>query len=266
MVVRRRYGWIVFLVALFVLPVVQPDGFQTLEGWTDGAVNWTARLGLGNAHAWFVPAPATESASPRERELEDLAIRLREEYFRLAEEVAQRGELRDVATDLDRLPLAKRARVLRASDAAASRRSILIDQGAEDGIEPGFAVAQGRVLLGIVRQVQAHSARVELLTDPYSRLRVAVRTRDGTRATAWLRGGRDDELPLRNLRGSSGLHVQVGDAVVTSNDDEAVPAGLVVGHVVEAADTDVDGFLDVRIRPQMDLDRSTTVLVLCPER
>lgn len=264
MVVRKRHAWAVFLVALFVLPVLQPGGVPALEGPADGAVNWTARLGLGNTHAWFVPAPGGEAASPRERELEDLAIALREEYFRLADEVAQRAELRDPATELDRLPLAKRARVLRANDAAPSRRSILIDRGAEDGIEVGFAVTQGRVLVGTVRQVQAHSSRVELLTDPYARLRVAVRTRDGQRATAWLRGGRDDDLPLRNLRGAGDLRVQVGDPVLTSNADERVPAGLVVGHVVEASDSDVDGFLDVRIRPQMDLDRTTTVLVLCP--
>jgi rod shape-determining protein MreC len=264
MVVRKRHAWAVFLVALFVLPVLQPTGFPGLEGAADGLVNWTARLGLGNPHAWFVPAPVEEAASPRERELEDLAIALREEYFHLAEEVAQRADLRDAAADLDRLPLAKRARVLRANDPASTRRSILIDRGSDDGVETGFAVTQGRVLVGIVRQVEAHSARVELVTDPYSRLQVAIRTRDGRRTTAWLRGGRDDDLPLRNLRGAGDLHVQVGDPVLTSNLDERVPAGLVVGHVVEASDSDVDGFLDVRIRPQMDLERSTAVLVLCP--
>ena len=264
MVVRRRHAWVVFLVLLFVVPVVHPEGFPALEGWTDGVVNWTARSGVGNPHAWFVPASSPSKASPRERELEDLAISLREDYFHLADEVAQRAELRDPALGLDRLPLAKRARILRANDAAPTRRSLLIDRGTEDGVEPGFAVTQGRVLVGIVRQAQAHSARVELLTDPYSRLRVAVRTRDGSRAVAWLRGGKDDDLPLRNLHGSSGLHVQAGDPVLTSDADERIPAGLVVGHVVEAGDTDVDGFLDVKIRPQMDLDRSTTVLVLCP--
>jgi hypothetical protein len=34
--------------------------------------------------------------------------------------------------------------------------------------------------------------------------------------------------------------------------------------VTAAGDDDADGFLDVRVRPEMDVDRSTTVLVLRP--
>jgi cell shape-determining protein MreC len=73
-------------------------------------------------------------------------------------------------------------------------------------------------------------------------------------------------MPLRHLRGSGGLRLRPGDPVLTTAASELVPAGLVVGHVLEAGDTDVDGFLEVRIRPLLDLDRSTTLLVLVPQR
>ncbi len=153
-----------------------------------------------------------------------------------------------------------RSRCPRGSCAPTTRRP----PGEADGVEVGQAVAQGRVLVGVVQHVEAHAARVQLLTDAYTRLAVAVRTADGVRATAWMRGGADDDVPLRNLRAADDLRVHVGDPVLTSHDDGLVPAGLIVGYVTRASDDDGDGVLDVRVHPLFDLGRSTTVLVLVP--
>ena len=114
--------------------------------------------------------------------------------------------------------------------------------------------------------VDAHTARVQLITDAYTRLAVAVRAADGERATARMRGGFDDDVPLRSLRASYDLRLGAGDPVLTSHDDGVVPAGLIVGYVTRASDDDGDGVLDVRVHPLFDLGRSTTLLVLRPER
>lgn len=263
---RKRHAWSLVLIGLFALPVLQPAGFPAIEDRVDAALAWTARAELANPHAWVAGKSGDEGAGdgPRVRALEQMLLTEREEHARVLDELAQRGQLAETLQGFQRLPLAMSARILRAHDAAAARRSLLIDRGEADGVEVGQAVAQGRVLVGVVQHVEAHAARVQLLTDAYTRLAVAVRTADGVRATAWMRGGADDDVPLRNLRAADDLRVHVGDPVLTSHDDGLVPAGLIVGYVTRASDDDGDGVLDVRVHPLFDLGRSTTVLVLRP--
>lgn len=263
--IRKRHAWTVVLIAAFALPVFRPEGFPSVEAPVDAFLGWPSRFELANPHAWTAgDAEHDGDGGARARALETIAITEREEHFRLLDELAQRSQLGEVLQGFQRLPLARPARILRAHDASSSRRSLLLDRGSEDGLEVGQAVVQGRVFVGTVAQVSAHTARVQLVTDPYARLEVAIRTSDGTRATAYVRGGPGESLPLRNLRGAAGLHVRPGDSVLTSNADERVPAGLVVGYVVAAADEDLDAISDVRVRPSLDLERSTTVLVLVP--
>lgn len=264
---RRRYAALVVLLALFVLPVVRPEGFPALEGWFDGALHWTSRLGLASPRAAQPGGSATDADGERARDLAVTLLEQREAYFGFVEEANQRLELRDATRELGRLPLARAARVLRAHDASDTRRSILIDLGTADGVTEGLAVVQGGVFVGTIQRADAHTSRVQLLTDPPARLEVAVRTREGARVTAWLRGGQgDDSMRLRNVKLSEGTVLRVDDAVLTSNSNELVPAGLVVGRVVSSTDDDADSLPDVRIRPLFDLSRSTTVLVLLPPR
>ena len=268
MKLRKRHAWSAVLIGLFVLPVVRPEGFPDFEGRVDSALNWTGRFEVANPHSWRVPTtPDAREGDAHAKDLEVITIAQREEYFRLAEDAAQRVELRAALAGTDRLPLAVSARILRAHDAATGRRSLLIDRGAEDGLEVGQAAVLGRVLVGLVQHVEAHSARVQLITDPYASLHVALRTQEGARVTAWLRGGTDEKsMPLRNVRLGEGREVREGDPVLTDASTERVPAGLVVGRVVVAADVGVEGRADVRIRPLFDLDRSETLLVLVPGR
>jgi len=263
---RKRHAYSVVLIGLFALPVLKPSGFPAVEDRVDSILAWTSRADLANLHVWRVSNPSDESAGdgPRVRALEQMLLAEREEHARLLDELAQRGQLAETLQGFERLPIALSARILRAHDAAGVRRSLLLDRGEADGVEAGQAVTQGRVLVGIVQHVDTHTARVQLLTDPYARLEVAVRTQDGVRATAWMRGGVDDDVPLRNLRAADDLRVQVGDPVLTSHGDGLVPAGLIVGYVTRWSDDDGDGVLDVRVHPMLDLGRSTTVLVLRP--
>ena len=264
---RRRPASFAILLALFVLPVVYPTGFPAIEGWFDGALHWTSRLGLSGPRPVGVDPGAADGDASRARDLAVMNLEQREAFYGFVEETNQRVELRDALRSLERLPLARAARVLRAHDASSLRRSILIDLGSEDGVTEGLAVVAGRVLVGVVQRVDARSSRVQLVTDPYSRLEVALRTKEGARATAWLRGGGDESaMALRNLRSADELRIREGDPVLTGNVDERVPSGLVVGLVVSAADADADAVAEVRMRPMFDLVRSTTVLVLIPPK
>jgi rod shape-determining protein MreC len=253
----------VVLVALFALPVLRPRGFPGFEGWLGATLDWPARSGVGGPSAAPEETPPLARTS-RERELEAINARLREENLASRDEASQRARLGATLPHLARLPRCLPARIVRAHDASILRRSVVIDVGTADGVREGLAVVQGGVLVGIVRQVRAHDARVMLVTDRASRLEVAVRTVEGERAVGYLSGG-GDLLPLRHVRARDGVVVRPGDAVVTSNADEYVPAGLVVGRVAAVSGTGgPDAFLDVTVGPLLDLERSTAALVVMP--
>jgi hypothetical protein len=261
---RRRPIAFGLLLGLFVVPILVPKGVPGLEGRVDGALQWVGRLGLSTPSG-PPTGPSGDADASRARDLALMNLEQRERYYHLLDETSQCIELREATRGFERLPLARAARVLRASDASPMRRSILIDVGADDGIVEGLAVVQGGVLVGFVQRADAHTSRVQLLTDPGAKTAAAIRTSDGARATGWLRGGAGDTtLLVRNLRAVDGTRVRDGDPVLTGNADERVPAGLLIGKVVASEDIDLDERAELRVRPLFDLVRTTTVLVLVP--
>jgi cell shape-determining protein MreC len=258
---RKRHAWSAVLIGLFVLPVLKPEGFPGLEGGLDSAINWYAKSDLGNPHSWRAGPPAQGEDSSQAKDLREQLGTLREEYFTTVEQLRQGHEL---SAALARIPRGVPARIERSHDANSVRRSIVIGRGSEDGVVEGAAVVRGWVLLGTVQQVQKHSARVRLLTDPHARLEVALRTVEGERATGYIAPGEADTLRIRSLQAREGLLVRPDDPVFTSAKNPNVPAGLLVGRVVRTNSADAGSFVDVSIRPLIDLERSTTVLVLLP--
>jgi len=264
---RKRHAWGAVLVALFALPVLKPDGVALIEEPTGSFFAWFAKL---------TPSPEVRAAadpsgpeSELVRELERENRILWDRHLQTQQRLQQVGELKAALdrSELDRLPRAILARVLRAHDAVPSRRSVLIDRGLDDGVRVGQPVVMGSVLLGRVRTARAHSADVQLVTDPRSRLEVFVRTSTGDLLRGYARrdGSRDGEDRLRvdfvRLRDGVGI-IPVKSPVITSNFDERVPAHLLVGLVSEVSDPDLDRMPTLYLEPALDLDRSTEVIVL----
>lgn len=268
MKIRRRHAWSAALIALFALPVLRPQGAGSLEEAPGSAFAWLASVEALNPQLWEHARTGVDDG-PRAQELERVLAELTEARF---VEATRRDDLEalQATTELDRAPLTKRARVLRSRDPSQARRSLLIDRGSEDGLVEGCAVVSGGVFLGRVQVVRARSSLVRLVTDPQSRLEVAVRTGNGVRVTGFLarRGpatARDD-LEVRNLRLGAGVEgVREHVPVFTSNADPLVPAGLVVGYVCGVSDPEADGFPTLTVRPALDLSRSTEVLVVLPQ-
>lgn len=205
------------------------------------------------------------------RATEEVA-RLREENRALREELGRlAAEGYDAAVRLRSLAAfeeyrqAMPSRALRAvpatviaADTSPWRRSFVVDRGSADGVTPGAPAVWGTSIVGTVVAVRARAATVRLLTDSRAGLTVRVaRTGD----VGVLRGtsARDGLLQLKwvHLR-----PVAVGDLVVTSGTEPAVPPGLVAGRVVNAPQAKDHLFYDVRVRPLIDLDRTTELLLL----
>ena len=264
---RRRHAWGAALIVLFALPVLRPQGVPAVEDPAADFFGTFARFTPTNPRLWEREQPA-EGDSPRVRELERVLAEWGEARLEDAKRREDLAALQD-ALELDRLPLARVARVLRARDPSALRRSILIDRGAEDGIAEGFAVVAGGVFVGRIQVARGRQSLVRLATDPQARLEVALRTEKGVRVAGFLRrkgsAAASDELEVTCVRlvGDVG-RVPDHAPVFTSNADALVPAGLLVGYVSEVSDPEADGFPSLTVRPALDLERSTEVLVLLP--
>ena len=265
---RKRHAWGAILIVLFILPLLKPAGIDRVEGPIGGLFAWTADV-LPQARPAASPRPDGETAEfQRLREERD---QLLERLMRTRQKIADLGDLKAVLekSELDRMPKAVLAPVLRAHDPVPLRRSILIGRGASDGVRVGQAVVMGGVYLGRVRIVRGDSAIVQLLTDPRSRFEVFVRTSKGLmlRGFAHRKGSQDGvdmiEVEFVRLRGDVGM-IRPGAPVFTSNFDERVPAHLLVGAVTEVHDPDRDRMPKLLVRPSLDLDRSTEVVVLVP--
>jgi rod shape-determining protein MreC len=220
-----------------------------------------------------VPRPAARSGQEghdaRVRELEAENRRLWSEHQRALERLRQDAQLGQAlrSSGLDRLPRGVPARILRAHDPAPLRRSILIDRGRADGVRVGHPVVMGGVFLGRVRCAHEHTSLVQLVTDPRTRLEVFVRTSTGQllRGFARRRGSSDGvdllEVDFVRLRPGAGeIHAKA--PVLTANFDERVPAHLLVGLVSRVSDPERDRMPTLVVRPALDLDRSTDVVVL----
>src|SRR5689334_23754742 len=191
---RKRHAWSAVLIGLFALPVLKPEGFPGFEGKLDAAINWYGKSDLGNPHSWRVGVAAAGEESAQANDLREQLGTLREDYFATLEQLRQSQELSAALAGLPRIPRAVLARVERAHDASALRKSIVIGRGSEDGVVEGAPVVRGSVLLGTVQQVQAHSSRVRLVNDPHARLEVALRSVEGERATGFVAAGEGESL------------------------------------------------------------------------
>jgi rod shape-determining protein MreC len=175
--------------------------------------------------------------------------RLREQNLRLLEwqsaarqlglENAALRRLLNMRTDPDRLT-AVAGRVV-ADAGGPFVHTVLVDVGAEDGVDRGMAAVNERGLIGRVIEVGRHSARVLLLTDFNSRIPVMV---EPSRDQAILAGNNTRRPSLVFLPLNPRL--AIGNRVVTSGRDGVLPPGLEVGTVtaIDATGVIVEPLVD----------------------
>ncbi|MEO7617316.1 MAG: rod shape-determining protein MreC [Candidatus Saccharibacteria bacterium] len=106
------------------------------------------------------------------------------------------------------------------------RQFITINRGLNDGLTKGMAVTSDGILVGLVSEVSATSAKVALVTDPEFRL--AVRD-DETGAEGILSGQLGSGLIMDQI--SQTDSVKTGDSLTSAGLGGSVPRGLYIGQI-----------------------------------
>jgi rod shape-determining protein MreC len=105
-------------------------------------------------------------------------------------------------------------------------RTLVLDRGTTDGVQPGMVVTTGAGLVGRVREAGPRGAIVQTLADPQSRVNVFL-SKSGLQGTVT---GGPAALQLE-IEHSLGLTASGGEWALTSGVGGSYPRGLVVGEL-----------------------------------
>lgn len=140
-------------------------------------------------------------------------------------------------------------------------RKIVLDRGAQQGVEPGQPVIDDIGVVGQVTRVFPFTSEVTLLTDKEQAIPVQV-VRSGLRSIAYGQGN-SGTLDLRFMPPNA--DIQNGDILVTSGIDGVYPAGLSVAKVVHVENKSSDAFARIACQPLAGIDRNRQLLILLTE-
>jgi len=135
---------------------------------------------------------------------------------------------------------------------------IIINRGRLQELRPGQPVISNEGLIGQVVNVGTDYSEVLLITDRNSAVPVQLE-RNGLRAIA--EGTSTfDALRLRNVPPT--LDIKVGDRLVTSGLGDRFPKGYPVGEVVSVVLPNSSPYMEVLVRPTVNLQSVRHMLVL----
>ena len=159
-------------------------------------------------------------------------------------QMSRRIETRSIAADI----------LYNAPDPFA--RKVILDRGAQQGVEPGLAVVDANGVIGQVTRVHPIQAEVTLLTDRNQSIPVSV-VRNGVRGVLY--GVGRGMLEMRHVLAD--VDIQPGDQLVTSGLDGVFVPGLPVATVTRV-NRDADAFARIECEPLAAIERSVQVLVV----
>ena len=144
--------------------------------------------------------------------------------------------------------------------------SLEIAAGSSSGVRLNSPVVNGDGLVGIVSNVDPHTAVVTLLSDPNDFV-PAVDLK--TRVRGMLHTGPGGTLILDYVQKQ--LRVREGDGLVTAGTHNArypdlYPYGIPIGRVSSVGATDTATFLQVEVQPFANLGSLDSVAVLVPKK
>jgi len=238
-----------------VLQAVTFELFSRVQFGTASAVNlwrngWSNYIALRGVHA---------ENEDLKRRVADLEVRLQQEHA-LATRSQRLQELMDLKSQATVPTIA--AEVI-AGNPDSVTRTVTIDRGSADGVQPDMAViAPGGIVGRIIGPVARHAARVQLLID---RNAAAGALTERSRAGGMIVGA-EANPPLRMELVSNLTDVKVGDNVVASGVDGIFPKGYLIGRI-EQADRGSGLYRTITVRPGVDFSSLEEVLVvLTPSR
>jgi rod shape-determining protein MreC len=139
-------------------------------------------------------------------------------------------------------------------------RLLYLDKGAKDGIRADMAVITPDGVVGKVLTVYGETSQVLMINDLTSGVGAIL---VNSRLQGIVKGTPTGEVQLNYIMGDEA--VQPGEALVTSGGDRVFPKGLPIGTVAKVS-MGRNLFLDIQLKPAVDLNRLEEVLVITEQK
>ncbi len=143
------------------------------------------------------------------------------------------------------------------SDANGLARTLVLGEGASEGLRPGMAVLSIQGVVGKIIATSEHASRVLLIDDHNSALDAFDQR---SRARGIIAGMVDDGITMKYVDRSQ--DIRNGDVIVTSGLDGIFPRGLLVGTVEGVSRGGPGMFLGVTVAPAVDFRSLEQVMVV----
>jgi rod shape-determining protein MreC len=264
-----RYRNVTFLVAVLFVQVLglavqvkratQDESTRLIRVWAVDAVT-----PLEKGIVWFQSGVTNlwhnyfylRGVRQENRELKQQIERLRIEQVRLNQDAEQARRLQALLGFREQFISKTTAAQVIGSSGSEQSRSIYIDKGSRDGVKPDMAVITAEGVVGKVLRVFKTTSQVLLVNDQTSGVGAIL---EKTRLQGVLRGTPLGEVVLEKVM--SDETVAAGERVLTSGGDQIFPKGLPVGTVTKVSPGS-ELFLNIRVKPAVDLNRLEEVLVI----
>jgi rod shape-determining protein MreC len=258
---RRAVLWIVALIGVLyvghVLGITRPleAGIRFLASPVTGALH---RFAQGTSHI----GERFRTASRLQRENIELREQLGDALAKNAELQAAQRDLQAAEPLLEFLKPIERKVVLGrvvAQGADPATRTITVNRGQADGLALGTPALVNRgFFIGKVIELDAHTARIRLVSD--SQTAVAALVEQGDGVPGLLIG--EHGLSLRLTLIPKNQTINAGDRVITSGLEPNIPRGLIIGTVQDVTQDSGDLFQQARIVPSANLDALSVIAFL----
>jgi rod shape-determining protein MreC len=137
------------------------------------------------------------------------------------------------------------------------RQFITINKGSKAGLKPGLAAMSEGVLVGLLTDVQADTAKIILVTDPEFKL--AAKDQD-TNTLGIIHGQLGSGLVMDKIGQTDS--VKPGDTVTSSGLGGQVPAGLFIGQIQSVDSRDNVIFQSAQVSTPLKANRLRFVFVV----
>jgi rod shape-determining protein MreC len=139
-------------------------------------------------------------------------------------------------------------------------RLLYLDKGAKDGIRADMPVITPDGLVGKVLTVYGETSQILMINDLTSGVGAIL---VNSRLQGIVKGTPTGEVQMNYIMSDEA--VQSGEALVTSGGDRVFPKGLPIGTVSKVG-VGHDLFLDIKVKPAVDLNRLEEVLVITEQK
>lgn len=252
--VSRRMLFIWFMLAGFIVLLSPQNLTNKFQFAFTRVFRWPLSIGRN----------ISLSAAKREP-LRDKDMVSRDEHERLLNHAANLTQQRDdaqlnfqIISKMRNIPAWERAGFVSADAITVSvdklQGKLIINRGKEDGLEENLFVLADNSIIGTISDVDTHSARVRLFTDPASNTAVEIGNTD------WriMKGCGNNQAKVEMVK----QKVEIGTKVMARKIPGFLGTPMIIGKVVRCVHNDEPLLWDITVEPVCNIQKIESIHVI----